>query len=472
MAEVRTLNLKLLANVADFVAGLDKADKNTKAFAKRVDRAGKQAGLAFVAIAGGAIAAAKGLEEAQIASAKLDNVLTSMGYEDSVKRVDAYAESLQNLTAVDADVIKATQTKLATFANLAKTVDTAGGAFDRATVAALDLAAAGFGTAEGNAVQLGKALEDPIKGIAALAKSGVTFTAQEKEKIKTLVESGKILEAQNMVLGAIEKQVGGTAAASASSFDKIKLAMDGVSDAIATGVLPLVEQLTPKLQAFSAWAIENEKLLSKVVLVVGALTGTLYTLSLVIKAVTIVQAALNIVMALNPIGAIVLAIVAFVAVLVLAYKKSETFKKIVDSLWELMKKLGSFIKDVFVGYFTLWFTILKKIFDIVVKLITKIKNSPLGTFIGSIVDSVTEGKAVGGSVSAGQAVRVGELGSEVFVPTTGGQIIPHNKLGGGGGNTFIFNGVVDGQSARQSIERLLQTQSRISGTINLSGAMS
>jgi len=167
MAEIRTLNLKLLANVSDFVKGLDDATKKSQAFAKKVDKYGKMAGAAFVGIAGALIVAAKGLEEAEIASAKLDNVLTSMGYEKSVKRVDDYAESLQNLTAVDADVIKATQTKLATFANLTATVDTAGGAFDRATVAALDLAAAGFGTAESNAVQLGKALEDPIKGITA-----------------------------------------------------------------------------------------------------------------------------------------------------------------------------------------------------------------------------------------------------------------------------------------------------------------
>jgi hypothetical protein len=174
-------------------------------------------------------------------------------------------------------------------------------------------------------------------------------------------------------------------------------------------------------------------------------------------------------MALNPIGLIVLAIAAFVAALVLAYKKSETFRNLIDGLWEVMKKLGEFIKNVLVGYFTLWFNILKKVFDIVVKIIDKIKNSPLGTAIGSIIDKVTEGAAVGGSVSAGQAIRVGELGSEVFVPTTGGQIIPHNKLGGGG-NTFIFNGVIDGESARRSIERVLQSSARRTGAVNLNGA--
>jgi phage-related protein len=440
MAEIRTLNLKLLANISDFVKGMDEATKQSQQFAKKVDRAGKQAGRAFAAIAGGAIYAAKGLEEAEIASAKLNNVLSSMGYEKSVKRVDAYAESLQNLTAVDADVIKATQTKLATFANLTKTVDTAGGAFDRATVAALDLAAAGFGSAETNAVQLGKALEDPIKGITALTRSGVTFTEQEKEKIKVLVESGQILEAQNMVLGAIEKQVGGTAAASASSFDKIKLSLDGVADAIGVGILPLIDMLTPKLQAFSAWAAENSKLLSTVVLVVGALTGALYALSLIIKAVTILQTVFNAVMLLNPIGLVVLAVAALAAGFVLAYKKIEPFRDLVDSIYRGIKNIGS-----------------------------AIAASSFGTLLRNVINTFGGGRAAGGTVTAGQAYRVGEFGPETFIPNgVSGRIVPN--AGNGGGNTFILNGIVDAESARRTIERVMQNSTLRTGAVNLAGS--
>jgi hypothetical protein len=60
-----------------------------------------------------------------------------------------------------------------------------------------------------NAVALGKALNDPIKGISALTRNGITFTESEKERIKVLVESNKVGEAQNMILQAIETQVGG-----------------------------------------------------------------------------------------------------------------------------------------------------------------------------------------------------------------------------------------------------------------------
>ena len=203
-------------------------------------------GVTLPIIAGGAalVAFAKGAEDAEIANRKLGAVLDSMGYPQATKRVSDYAESLERSLAVDADIIKATQTKLATFKNLTASVNESGGAFDRATVAALDLAAAGFGSAETNAVQLGKALQDPVKGITALGRAGVTFTEQEKAKIKTLVESGNLLGAQNMVLKAIETQVGGTAAAGASSFDKIKLSLMQVADAIGLAVLPLIEKLS------------------------------------------------------------------------------------------------------------------------------------------------------------------------------------------------------------------------------------
>ena len=66
-----------------------------------------------------------------------------------------------------------------------------------------------------------------------------------------------------------------------------------------------------------------------------------------------------------------------------------------------------------------------------------------------------------------QAYRVGEFGPEIFVPSGSGSI---RKDPGGGGNTFIFNGVIDGESARRSIERIMQQSTRRTGAVNLAGA--
>jgi hypothetical protein len=123
-------------------------------------------------------------------------------------------------------------------------------------MAAIDLAAAGFGSAETNATQLGKALQDPIKGLTALTRSGVTFTEVEREKIKALVESGEVLKAQDMILSAIEQQVGGTAEATAKASDKMKLAFDNISEAVGAALLPVFQEfsneiikITPELEA-------------------------------------------------------------------------------------------------------------------------------------------------------------------------------------------------------------------------------
>lgn len=205
-------------------------------------------------------------EAVKTANARIANIADSMGIfgteaDKVTQRLIDYAEANELTVAVDAEVIKATQAKLLTFKELANTADEAGGSFDRATQAAVDLAAAGFGQAETNAIQLGKALNDPIKGITALTRSGVTFTESEKELIKTLVESGDTLAAQDMILKAIETQVGGTAAATADAsvimglaFDNIKetvgVTLSNAFDTLSASLVPLIQTWMPQLEAF------------------------------------------------------------------------------------------------------------------------------------------------------------------------------------------------------------------------------
>ena len=77
-------------------------------------------------------------------------------------------------------------------------------------------------------------------------------------------------------------------------------------------------------------------------------------------------------------------------------------------------------------------------------------------------------RAAGGPLMGGQAYRVGEFGPEMFVPSGSGSI---RKDTGGGGSTIInINGVIDAESARRSIEKLLQNSARRTSPINLVGA--
>jgi hypothetical protein len=253
MAKSRTLKLNILGDTSDLVKSLGVAQKETSSAGDKIKKGFKIAAAA-VAAAGAAIIAfgAKAIlagEQAATANARIEQINKSMGlFGGSVGEVNnrliKYAEATARATGIDTNSIKATQAKLLTFKELAKSADEVNGSFDRATKAAIDLAAAGFGSAETNAAQLGKALQDPIKGLTALARSGVTFTEVEKERIKTLVESNKVGEAQTLVLEAIEKQVGGTAEATANATDKIRVGFTQVQERIGLALLPAFEKLT------------------------------------------------------------------------------------------------------------------------------------------------------------------------------------------------------------------------------------
>lgn len=191
-------------------------------------------------------------QEAQVADARYAQVAKQMGfvggaYAGATKRAGEYAGALSKQIGVEDESIKAVQAKLLTFKAVGATVNDAGGQFDRATKAAYDLAATGFGTAESNATQLGKALQDPVKGLASLSRAGVTFTQGEKDKIKALVESGQAAKAQEMVLKAIETQVGGTAAATATSAAKMKVSFGELQESVGGALLPVLNEFADTL---------------------------------------------------------------------------------------------------------------------------------------------------------------------------------------------------------------------------------
>jgi hypothetical protein len=202
------------------------------------------AGAATAAIGAIGVKFAKAAEEAAKVDAKLASVTKSMGLFGNqagavTQRLEGVSQSLMKSTGIDDEKIKSTQALLMTFKEIAVTAGQTGGSFDRATKAALDLEAVGFGGAEGAAKQLGKALNDPIRGITALTRSGVTFTEVEREKIKALTESGQVLEAQNMILTAVETQVGGTAEATKTASMVMSTAFGEFQEQIGKELLPL-----------------------------------------------------------------------------------------------------------------------------------------------------------------------------------------------------------------------------------------
>jgi hypothetical protein len=102
------------------------------------------------------------------------------------------------------------------------------------------------------AIRLGKALNDPVKGLTALSRVGIQFTAQQKEQIKALTESGDLLGAQKIILAELQSQFGGSAQAYAQTFagqiELLGIELENFSEEIGVIVMPALRSLMDGLR--------------------------------------------------------------------------------------------------------------------------------------------------------------------------------------------------------------------------------
>ncbi len=248
----RTLKLTYLGDASQLSNTTKGAGDNVATLGQRVGKVGKALAVGFAAIGAAGLAMGRSLfnafEEVSTANSRIESVVDSMGnFEGQIDgvtgRLVEQAEATAKLTGVDRTLVKETQALLLTFDSVNKTAGETGGIMDRATDAAVDLAAAGFGSATSNAQSLGRALEDPIRGLTSLTRQGVTFTEEQQNLIKSLVDSNKTLEAQELILEAIEKQVGGVAEATADGSARMSQSFGVLRDRIATALAPAFESL-------------------------------------------------------------------------------------------------------------------------------------------------------------------------------------------------------------------------------------
>lgn len=168
--------------------------------------------------------------------AQLDAVLQSTGGSAGVSKdqvlglVDSLSSAGGLSTATD-DAVLGGENMLLTFTNIGKDV------FPAATQTMLDMATAmNNGAApsaeelSAQAIQLGKALNDPTKGLTALSRVGVSFTQEQKDQIKAMQDVGDTAGAQKIILAELGKEFGGSAAAAANTFDGQMAHLGGVFD--------------------------------------------------------------------------------------------------------------------------------------------------------------------------------------------------------------------------------------------------
>ncbi|MFA5321383.1 MAG: hypothetical protein WC373_01810 [Smithella sp.] len=216
---------------------LNRVGKRFKSFATTGLKYAKMLALGFVAMGAAAFAMGAKLvsafQGAAQAEAKLTAVLRATGYAAgyTTGQLKDQAAELQKLTGIDGDLIISMQGILAGFRNIS------GENFQEATKAILDMSTvlqkAGQDEAaiEQASIQVGKALNDPIKGISALSRVGVTFTEQQKAQIKAMQEAGDMAGAQKIILEELKNEFGGAAEGIDSNVKSYRVFMAALGDA-------------------------------------------------------------------------------------------------------------------------------------------------------------------------------------------------------------------------------------------------
>lgn len=196
-------------------------------------------------------------ESAKIA-AQTEAVIKSTGGAAGVTaaQIGEMASALSKKNTVDDEAIQSGQNLLLTFTNIKNQAGAGNDVLNQSTQTMIDMAAAMGTDVSSGAIQLGKALNDPVAGISALSRVGVTFTEDQKKVIKSLVDTGDTAGAQKIILAELNKEFGGSAAAQATAADRLRLTMGNLQEEIGAKLIPVVESLSSWLADFLPVAMD------------------------------------------------------------------------------------------------------------------------------------------------------------------------------------------------------------------------
>lgn len=432
MATQRTLKLNLLADVDKFGKGLNKAGDDAKGFGGKISKYGKMAAGAFagLAVAAGAAAIKIGIDgvkaaiEDEVSQKKLATTLKNV-----TKATDKQIQSAEEYITKQQISYGIADTKLRPALEiLVRRTDDLTKAQELNNLA-IDISAATGKDLESVAQALGRAYGG---NLSALKKLGIPLD-------ETTIKTKDFQKAQKELTDTF----GGSAYENTKTYEgQLKILNERwgeMKEGIGQKALPILKDLLEQVNLVSiGFSGEDQKkgLSNKVRALSNELDGKSGGIKLGESLATLAGAFKDMFSALSsPNG------VKGVSAL--------------ESTANAINNIAAAITNISTAY---------------AKIKPILKYLPSNIIRSKIWDALTNspGMASGGSVMKNQAYRVGEFGPEIFVPSGSGSI--RKDPGGGGGNTFIFNGVIDGESARRSIERLMQQSTRRTGAVNLAGS--
>ena len=297
-------------------------------------------------------------------------------------------------------------------------------------------------TAQQDMAKFGTALQKVQREYTAALED---TTISEKDRTKLLA---KVQEAQEKLNGVtikgadyvidLDKAFGGAAdtaaGTAAGAFARMNIALSETKESIGAALLPIVQVMADKFAAIGQLAQENSGLFVTLAAVIGGIAISVLAVNTAMKiytAYTKLAAAAtflwNAALAANPVVLVGIAIAALVGGLVIAYNKFDSFRNLVDTLFDGMKTGFAVVVNVIRGYIETLVGFYKGLFngiaDIWNNTVGKLKFKIPGwvPVIGGKGFEVPEipKRADGGIVQSATLALIGEKGPEAVIPLSG-----------------------------------------------------
>jgi hypothetical protein len=443
MAEIRTLKLNLLADTKDFAKGLRGARGATKTFAGKLGDYTRTAALGFAALGAAVLGAAavmgKSMVEAAIADEKSQATLaqtlrnTIGATKDQIKASESWIEVQQKTLGIS-------DTKLRpALGNLVRVTDNLTEA-QKLTSLAMDISAGTGKDLETVSLALAKAHEG---NLGALKRLGIPL---DDSIVKTKDFEGATRALTDLFGGAALANTDTLAGKLGIMREKVGELQESLGallipkftalvDYITNKVIPIIEEIGRGFSGDDNKALSNK---------VRSLARQMDDKS---DAYSLGQALRNVTTAFGGLFSVVKGGESTTGTLESIAKSLETMANAIDAVTGAWKRgkgwLGGFVDFA-----------------------NNVNPANLSQFFTG--QARAGNRAAGGFVRKGGSYLVGEHGAEVVTMGSNGSV----SRAGAGGTTIIMNGIIDAESARRSIERLLQQSSRRTGGVNFNGALS
>jgi hypothetical protein len=428
-----------------------------------IKKAAVPAGLALAGLAVALGDAAKGAIEDDAAQQKLALTLrnTTGATDAQIKANEDWISTQGKLLGISDDELRPTLARLVT-----QTHD---------VTKAQELAALAMDVSAGTGKNLGTVTE----ALAKAAAGSTTALGKLSPELKQMEKDGASADEMMAALSGTFMDQASTAAGTAEGqFKRLGVALAETKESVGAALLPAIEAVLPFLQAMGQWASENTTVFLIIAGVIGGIAAAIVITNAAMTAwaaattaFTAVQTVFNAVMAANPVVLFAIAIAALVVGLVLAYKKFDAFRDIVDAVFSAIKTGIKGGMDAITTYLTFVMGVYKAIFNGIAKL----WNNTIGKLSFSVPDWVPGlgGKgfdvpnipmlANGGIVTSPTLAMIGEgNGPEAVIPLN-----RMNEFGMGGGmNVTVQAGLIStpDQMGQLIIEAIQRAQRR-SGTV-------